>query len=76
MKKYERIAGIVTHGETFAKLNETLIEAEELCAVLGHLHQTEDTPKDRLLATGWRGISQLLYRMRAQVIKLAQGKLQ
>lgn len=76
MKKYERVAGYITHGETFSKLNETLIEAEELSSVLAHLHQTEDTDKDRLLATGWRGISQLLYRMRAQVIKLAQGKLQ
>jgi hypothetical protein len=76
IKKYERVAGVVTHGETFNKLNETLIECEELCAVLAHLHATEDSPKDRLLATGWRGVSQLMYRIRAQVIKLAQGRMQ
>lgn len=75
MHKYERTAGVVTRGETFAKLNETLIEAEELCAVMAHLHATEDADKDKLLATGWRAVSQLLYRMRAQVIKLAQGKM-
>ena len=75
MNKYERTAGVVTRGETFAKLNETLIEAEELCSVMAHLHATEDTDKDKLLATGWRAVSQLLYRMRAQIIKLAQGRM-
>lgn len=76
MKHYERVAGVVTRGETYAKLNETLIEAEELCSVMAHLHNTEDTHADRLLATGWLGIAQLLHRMRFQVTAMAMNKLQ
>ena len=76
MKKYERVAGVVTRGETFAQLNEKLIECEELCAVMGHLHMTEDTPADRLLAKGWRGMSEMFHNVRVQVVHLAKGKLQ
>jgi hypothetical protein len=76
MKHYERVAGVMTKGETFSKLNETLIEAEELMAMMGHLHATEDGHKDELLAAGWRGMSQLMYRVRVQMIKLAKGTLQ
>jgi hypothetical protein len=76
MRKYERVAGIMTRGETFAKLNEILIEAEELMAMMGHLHMTEDSHRDEQLASGWRGMSQLTYRMRAQMIKLAKGQMQ
>lgn len=76
MRKYERVAGVMTRGETYAKLNETLIEAEELCAVMAHLHNTEDGQRDKLLATGWRGVSQLLARMRHQVTQMAMNKLQ
>ena len=64
-----------TIGEIFTLLNETLIECEELCAVIGHLHMTEDDKADATLASGWRGISQLLYRARIQIIKFSQGKL-
>jgi len=76
MKKYERVAGVVTKGETFAKLNETMIEVEELCSVMGHLLATEDGHNDKLLATGWRGIAELMHRARAQMVKLASGRLQ
>jgi hypothetical protein len=76
MKKYETIRGQVTRGETFAKLNECLIECQELAAVMAHLHNTEDGRKDRLVAQGWLGIAELLKRMQTQVIKLAMSKLQ
>lgn len=76
MRKYERVAGIMTRGETFAKLNESMIEIEELTAMMGHLHATEDGHRDELLASGWRAMSQLIYRMRAQMIKLAKGQMQ
>lgn len=76
MKKYERVAGIVTKNETFAALNEHMIEVEELCSVMGHLHATEDGHSDKLLATGWRGIAELMHRARAQMLSMATGKLQ
>lgn len=76
MKKYERTAGTVTREETYRKLCEELIEVEELCAVMAHLHAAEsDTSKAQLLATGWRGMSQMIHLVRDQVSKLAAGKL-
>ena len=76
MKHYETVGGQVTRGETFAKLIDHIREAEELCYVLSHLQNTEDGHKDKLLATGWRGIGQLLERMRSQCTKMAVNKLQ
>ena len=76
MKKYERVAGVMTKGETYAKLNETLIEAEELCAVMKHLHATEDGAKDKLLSDGWGAMSQMLHLVRGKIMKMAMRKLQ
>lgn len=76
MKKYETIGGQVTRGETFAKLLDHLREAEECCYVISHLHNTEDANNDRLLATGWRGVGQMLELVRSRVTKMAAGKLQ
>jgi hypothetical protein len=76
MKKYERTAGTVTREETYRKLCEELIEVEELCAVMAHLHAAEsNTSRGQLLATGWRGMSQMIHLIRDQVAKLAAGKL-
>jgi hypothetical protein len=76
MKHYETTAGYVNRGDTFAQINEKLIETEELCTVMGHLHKLQDNPRDDLLGTGWLGIAQLIAKMRAQVITLAQGHMQ
>ena len=76
MKKYERVAGTVTRGETFAKLNEELIECEELCAVMAHLHNTEDAPGDRGMAQGWRALSEMFHNTRIQIVRLAKGNRQ
>ena len=76
MKHYETVGGQVTRGETLAKLNETLIEAEELAALLSHLHNTENNDADKLMAKGWLGVSGLMRKVRFQVIELAKGKLQ
>ena len=76
MRKYETVGGVVTRGETIAKLTDLLREAEECCYVVSHLHRAEDGHKDELLATGWRGIGQLLERTRAQIIELEKGRLQ
>jgi len=74
MKKYETVAGYVTRAETYSKLMDHLREAEECCYVISHLHNTEDSPIDNLLATGWRGIGQLLEKVRAQIVALAAKK--
>lgn len=75
MKKYERTAGNVTREDTYRSLCEHLIEVEELCAVMGHLYRTEHGARAELMATGWRGMSQMIHLVRDQVVKLAAGKL-
>jgi hypothetical protein len=76
MKKYERVAGVMTREETYRKLCEELVEVEELCAMMAHLHAAEsDTGRGQLLATGWRAMSQMIHLTRDQVSKLAAGKL-
>jgi hypothetical protein len=67
--------GNVDRSETYLKLLHNLDEARDCASVLAHLHQTEDTPKDRVLAMGWLAIAELFYRTRAKVTELAMGKL-
>ena len=74
--KYETSAGYVTKADAFAKLQHHLSEAQDQCYVIAHLLRTEDSTKDELLATGWRGIGQLLHRVADQILKLGMGKLQ
>jgi len=75
MSKYSTTAGYVTRADAFAKLQHHLKEAEDQCYVVSHLLRSEDSNKDELLATGFRGIGQLLARVSDQVIKLGQGRL-
>ena len=67
--------GIVTRSETYVKLLHHLDEARDCCAVIGHLHKTEDTKKDDVLAMGWLAVAELMKRVRDKVTELAQGKL-
>jgi hypothetical protein len=67
--------GLVTRSETFIKLLHHLDETRDCCAVMAHLHRTEDTNKDRVLAMGWLAVAELVKRMREKVVELAQGKL-
>ena len=76
MSKYETSAGYVTRADAFAKLQHHLSEAQDQCYVISHLLRTESSHSDVLLATGWRGIGQLLDRVSVQILKLGQGKLQ
>jgi hypothetical protein len=73
---FSTIGGQVTRGECFSKLLYHMDELRDQCLVMAHLYQTEDTTKDSTLATGWRGIEELLHRMRTQMTKLAQGTIQ
>ncbi len=75
MSKYETSAGYVTRADAFAKFCHLIREAEDQAYVISHLQRTESGHKDELLATGWRGIGQLLSRVHDQVLKLGQGRL-
>lgn len=75
MKHYERVAGGITRAETFAKLNEVLIEAEELSALMGHLHATEDASGDAHKSRGWRAVSENFHNMREIIRGLMVGSL-
>lgn len=76
MPKYETTAGYVTRGDTYAQINEKLIELQELCYVMGHLHNTEDSHMDRLLGKGWLGVGDMMKMVQRQVIQLAKGHMQ
>jgi len=67
--------GLVTRSETFVKLLHHLDEARDCAAVIAHLHKTEDTAKDNVLAMGWLAVAELMKRTRDKVVELAQGKL-
>ena len=76
MSKYSTFGGVPTRGEAYSKLMHHLHEAVDQAAVLSHLHNTEDSPMDKVMAKGWLGISELLLRMIAQITKLAMAKFQ
>ncbi len=70
------IGGVATTGEAFSKLLHHIDEARSLCAVLSHLHNTEDTPLDKLKARSWLEIENLLHRTRHSIVHFAKGSLQ
>lgn len=76
MSKYETLGGVVTRGETYAKLMDHLREAQDCCAVLSHLHNTEDNEADKLLARGWLGVAEMFRLVQHKVTQMAMGKLQ
>lgn len=76
MSKYETLAGHVTRGETYAKIIYLVDELRDQVCVMGHLHMTEDSNADRLLAKGWFGINEMLGMLRAQLVQLAKGGMQ
>jgi hypothetical protein len=68
--------GQVTKGETFSKIIHTLDELRDLCLVMAHLHKTEDSAKDDLMALGWRTVEEQFHKTRHLIIQLAQGHIQ
>lgn len=66
---------VPTRGETYSQLLEYLIKAQESCAMLAHLHNTEESDIDKTLAHGWLGISELLKKMQHKVTQMAMGRL-
>lgn len=74
--KYSTIGGQVTRAEAFAKLLHHLNEAADQAAVLSHLHNTEISEMDQLMAKGWLGIHELMLRMRHTITEMAKNKFQ
>ena len=69
------VAGRPTTSETYLKLIHHLREVQSLCAVMSHLHRTEEGNRERLLSRGWLGIAEMMKMVEAQISQLAQGKL-
>ena len=76
MSKYSTTGGTVTRGDAYAKLIHHLQEAADQAAVLSHLHNTEDSQLDKLVAKGWLGVHELILRLVTQITKLAMNKFQ
>lgn len=69
------IGGVPSRSEVYLKLIHHIDEAQSLCAIMAHLHNTEDNSMDRLLAKGWLGMSELFRKIRHQITELASNKL-
>lgn len=68
---------VPTSGETFAKLLYHLDEVMNCAATLAHLARAEaNAGKSRAIADGWIAVCEMFKRIRFQVTKLAQGRLQ
>lgn len=73
---FSTIGGQVTKDEAYRKLMHHLTEAENQAYVIGHLHRTEDSNMDKLLAKGWYGVGEMLAMTRAQIRQLAMRRMQ
>lgn len=68
--------GQVSRSEVYLKLLDHVREAQDCAALMSHLHNTEDSPKDKIMALGWLTMSELFKRCADQVTMMAQGKMQ
>lgn len=72
---YETKAGVPDRGATYALLMDNLREAQKHAATLAHLHNTEGSEKDKVLAMGWLAIAELFRRVQHRVTELGMGRL-
>jgi len=72
--KYSTSAGVFTRDEAYRQLTHHLREAADFAAMLSHLHKTEDSNMDILMAKGWLGVHELILRMIHQITSLAANK--
>lgn len=74
---YSTFGGLATKDEAYRLLNHHLLEAANQALVIGHLYNTEDDNRSKLLAKGWYGIGkEMLPMMIAQVQQLIMGRMQ
>jgi hypothetical protein len=74
--KYNTTAGVPTRGDAFSKLLWHLNEAADQAAVISHLHATEGSKMEELMAQGWKGVHEMLLLVRNTITKMAQNKFQ
>lgn len=72
---YETQAGLPTRGLAYAKLADSLREAQECAITMAHLTALEGTVADKALSNGWLIVAEMLKRMLYKVTEMAQGKL-
>lgn len=73
---FSTLGGIATKDEAYRKLMHHIDEAINQALVIGHLHKTEDSNMDKLLAKGWYGIGEMLTMMKEQVRQIAMKRVQ
>jgi hypothetical protein len=73
---FSTIGGIATKDEAYRKLMHHLEEAQNQALVIGHLHNTEDSAVDKLMAKGWYGVGEMLQMVRMQIRELAKRRMQ
>lgn len=73
---FSTIGGVATKDEAYRKLMHHIDECRNQCLVIGHLCNTEDDQRSKLLAKGWYGIEEMLTMMRVQILEIAKGKMQ
>jgi hypothetical protein len=73
---FSTIGGIATKDEAYRKLMHHLEEAQNQALVIGHLHNTEDSAMDKLMAKGWYGVGEMLQMTRQQIMQLAMRRMQ
>ena len=49
-------------------------EAQNQALVIGHLHKTEDSNMDKLMAKGWYGVGEMIEMMRVQIREIAMRR--
>ena len=76
MTNFSTSGGVVTRGETFAKLLFHLREAQDQAAVMAHLENTESGPHAAASAKGWLMVSEMMRRIVKQVTDMARSGLQ
>ena len=72
---FSTVGGVVTRGETLAKLLHHMREAQDCAYVMSHLENTEGGT-GTLLAKGWLGVGELLKHQIKTITDMAQRGLQ
>jgi len=73
---FSTLGGIATKDEAYRKLQHHLQEGQNQCHVIGHLFNTEDDARSKLMAKGWHGVAEMLKMVEIQVREIMMGKMQ
>jgi hypothetical protein len=73
--KFETEGGVVTKGMTYAKLMDHLREVQDCCYTLAHLHRTEDSDKDAVLAGMWMAAGEAFRVHGEKITKMAMKRM-